>query len=68
MKTCGMRVALLGTTLDVPDFFPPNPESDPSLMKLKSLLEDEFYNYFDVKITINNWEYIATRALAHRVP
>lgn len=67
MKSCGMKVALLGTTLDLPDAFPQNPESVPELVKLRSLFEDEFYNYFDVKIKIINWEYVMMRAMAHRI-
>jgi hypothetical protein len=67
MKRCGMKVALLGTTLEIPDRVPPNPETVPELEKLKSLLEEEFYNYFDHRIKIINWEYVFTRALAHRV-
>jgi hypothetical protein len=63
-----MKVALLGTTLELPDGPPPHDFAEaPEFLKLKSLLEDEFYNYFDVRISINNWEYIITRALTHRV-
>ena len=61
-----MKVTLLGTTLDVPDGVPQNPESVPEFVKLKNLLEEEFFNYFDHRIEITNWEYVFTRALAHR--
>ena len=67
MKSCGMRVALLGKTLEVPNTLPPNPESVPELMSLKELLEEEFFTYFDLKIKITNWEYIMNRASAHLV-
>jgi len=67
MKICGMRVALLGKTLDVPDCLPENLESAPELFELKKLIEEEFFNYFDVKIEITNWEYIINRATAHRI-
>lgn len=67
MKICGMRVSLLGTTLEVPERVPQNPESAPELVKLKNLLEEEFFNYFDHRVEITNWEYVLTRALAHRV-
>jgi len=67
MKICGMKVALLGKVLEIPDRQPPNPESDPVLMELKTLLEEEFNNYFDVKIEIKKWDYVFQRALAYRV-
>ena len=67
MKSCGMRVALLGKTLEVPNTLPPNPESVPELMSLKELLEEEFFTYFDLKIKITTWEYIMNRASAHLV-
>jgi hypothetical protein len=67
MKSCGMKVALLGTTLDLPDQFPNDPESVPEILKYRTLLEEEFYNYFDVKIKIINWEYVMTRSMAHRI-
>ena len=67
MKICGMRVSLLGTTLEVPERVPQNPESSPELVKLKNLLEEEFFNYDDHRVEITNWEYVFTRALAHRV-
>jgi len=53
--------------LEIPDRQPPNPESDPVLMELKTLLEEEFNNYFDVKIEIKKWDYVFQRALAYRV-
>ena len=62
-----MKVALLGTMLDVPTPFPDDPSSVPELTTLKSLIEDEFYNHFDVRISIDNWEYILLRASAYRV-
>lgn len=65
MKSCGMRVALLGKTLEVPSTLPPNPESVPELTSLRELLEEEFFTYFDLKIKITNWEYIMNRASAH---
>ena len=67
MKICGMKVALLGKVLEIPDHRPLNPESDHVLMELKTLLEEEFHNYFDVKIEIKKWDYVFQRALAYRV-
>jgi hypothetical protein len=67
MKIFGMKVALLGKVLEVPDRHPPNPESDPVLVELKTLLEEEFYNYFDFRIQIKKWDYVFQRALAYRV-
>lgn len=63
-----MRVALLGTTLDIPNVpLPPDPTTVPEFAKLKSLIEDEFYMHFDVRISIDNWEYIFMRASAYRI-
>lgn len=64
-----MKVALLGTTLEIPDGPSPlDPESVPEYAELKRLVEEEFFNYFDVRINITNWEYIINRGLgAHAV-
>lgn len=67
MKNSVMKVALLGKVLDIPDRQPSNPESFPVLMELRTLLEEEFYNYFDFKIEIKKWDYIFQRALAYRI-
>jgi len=65
MKTCEMRVvSLFNETLEIPEMFDPN---DPVLQRLKKLVELEFYNYFDRKIDIKNWEYILKRASAYTV-
>lgn len=57
-------VSLFNETLEIPEMFDP---SDPVLQRLKKLVELEFYNYFDRKIDIKNWEYILKRASAYTV-
>ena len=57
-------VSLFNETLEIPEMFDPN---DPVLQRLKKLVELEFYNYFDRKIDIKNWEYILKRASAYTV-
>jgi hypothetical protein len=61
-----MKVALLETTLEIPDTpLPSHPENFPIYVKLKKLIEREFLDLFDRKIDIQNWEYIIMRAFAH---
>jgi hypothetical protein len=60
-----MKVALLGTTLDIQPV--PDPSNDPTCRELKKLVEEEFFNHFDVRIDIDNWGYIFERAFAYKV-
>jgi hypothetical protein len=57
-------VSLFNETIEIPEILD---TSDPVLQRLKKLVELEFYNYFDVKIDITNWEYILKRASAYTV-
>jgi hypothetical protein len=57
-------VSLFNETYEIPELLDP---SDPVLQRLKKLVELEFYNYFDRKIDIKNWEYILKRASAYTV-
>ena len=63
-----MKVALLGKTLEIfTEPIPADPSTVPVYAELKALLEEEFYNYFDVKIEIGEWNYVFQRAMAYRV-
>lgn len=58
-------VSLMGTTHQYPDG-PFDPEN-PAFMRLKQLIELEFYMHFERKVEITNWTYILDRAEAYRV-
>jgi hypothetical protein len=57
-------VSLFNETYELPDILDPN---DHVLKRLKTLVELEFYNHFERKIDIKNWEYIIKRACAYTV-
>jgi hypothetical protein len=63
-----MKVAILGKTAEIPDDpFHSDPESLPEFLNVKKLVEEEFEFLFDRKIEIANWDYIISRAFAHKI-
>ena len=58
-------ICLFGTKHEYPSG-PADPEN-PAFQRLKKLIELEFYNHFDTKVDITNWEYILQRASAYKI-
>jgi len=60
-----MKAELYGKMFEIPTTIPAHPENVPEYMELKKLIEREFFELFDMKIDIQNWEYIFMRAYGH---